>query len=182
MGQTDAGTAAPDPSKLREELLSAVASIFDRAVEAAWRQGAEAAARAALASVTGAAPFTPGNVAGGNAPPTPRQASNPPPSAPVQQGFLPPPVPARASRAASGAVQDGVVAVLERSPKPLAPLDIVAAGREMGLNLKPSSVRMALQKLGERGRVGGDVRRGFRLEPGGEVAQSDAPGSATSDT
>lgn len=163
MGQHDATASPPDLSALREELLAAVASIFDKAVDAAWRQGAEAAARAAaqaaLNSVAGA------TIGSHLHPPDSLANAGPPPIARplAQAALLPESVPT--ARAPSGAVQDGVLAVLQRSARPLAPLRIVDAGKEMGLALKASSVRMALIALSKRGRVEQDARGDYQLVP-----------------
>lgn len=191
MGEPD---PAPDLSRLREELLASVGAAFDRAVEAAWRQGAEAAAqaaaKAALASLAGSAFGAPAGMATPVPVPPglPRRdvaAAAPPayPSSPAQAGFLP--EPAVPERAPSGAVQDGVLIVLEHATTPLTPLGIVAAGRDMGLALKGSSVGMALRALERRGRVAKDGRHGFRLVPGGaaesggELPHADTPGADT---
>ncbi len=162
MGSSPA--ADPELSKLREELLASVASIFDRAVEMGRRKGAEAV----LATINDTARKMAGlsasvaMVSGSSGTLTGLRAADG--TSDAKEG-----------RARSGAVQGAVLVILGKSPAPLAPRRIVEAGKEMGHDLKVSSVRMALMALSKAGRVAQDAHGDYHLAPGGATVEADPP-------
>ena len=168
--------ADPDVDALREELLNTVATAIDRAVELGRRKGAEAALATvndAVRQLIGAgAARSEGRGLAGTSEAVPKTSREHFSSAHA----------IKPQRAPGGAVQEAVMDVLRHSPGPLAPLRIVDAGKAMGHDLKPSSVRMALKALCRDGRAGQDARGDYHLPPRSAVAGTGAPGVNPNDT